>query len=440
MDHVHSSCDSIMRSIRSSPLNYSVQETAYSLYVTIRKSTRNTNDILSIGAQNKLSENNLHCENELIVLQSRCEILENKNEVLKNELEEAVIEIEEKQNNIECLEAKSDVGQSKLEDAEKRLKEVDATNHHLKVRVENMSDENKSLKSQNNELENEIKTLKIDLKSSKKEVKVQEHESKKKQEALEDTIRNLNEFKIMKNAEEKEFKVKNKKLNKKLKDLEEKKAKIIVEKNMLDRISTNDVKEKETVINEVNKNETEDTENNIANDQSTSSHHPQLNDLPLIPPTTLDQSLNSNTLNLISMEATMWNPLDKESSMNSPTTSPTATALNTSTVDSDPAFHSSTLSTSSALNSSYPITLEHSPLHPTTKESNNAAINKVYDDYEEKVRRKALILVKKKIEKRLKDVEIDGEALAQLEKELLEDLEETIQEKLLEYRNKNITL
>ena len=92
----------------------------------------------------------------------------------------------------------------------------------------------------------------------------------------------------MKNAEEKEFKVKNKKLNKKLKDLEEKKAKIIVEKNMLDRISTNDVKEKETVINEVNKNETEDTENNIANDQSTSSHHPQLNDLPLITPTILD--------------------------------------------------------------------------------------------------------------------------------------------------------
>ena len=56
------------------------------------------------------------------------------------------------------------------------------------------------------------------------------------------------------------------------------------------------------------------------------------------------------------------------------------------------------------------------------------------------VRRKALTLVKRKVEQKLKDVEIDDEALAQLEKELLEDLEETIQEKLLEYRNKNITL
>ena len=81
--------------------------------------------------------------------------------------------------------------------------------------------------------------------------------------------------------------------------------------------------------------------------------------------------------------------------------------------------------------------------NPNTKESNNAGINthdKVYDEYEEMVRRKALTLVKRKVEQKLKDVEIDDEALAQLEKELLEDLEETIQEKLLEYRNKNITL
>ena len=56
------------------------------------------------------------------------------------------------------------------------------------------------------------------------------------------------------------------------------------------------------------------------------------------------------------------------------------------------------------------------------------------------VRRKALALVKRKIEQKFKDVELDDEALAQLEKELLEHLEETIQEKLLEYRNKNITL
>ena len=87
------------------------------------------------------------------------------------------------------------------------------------------------------DLENEKKTLRTALKSSKKEAKDQEHDSKKKYNGLEDTIRNLNEFKITKIAEEKEFKAKNKKLNKKLKDLEERKAKEMVEKNNLNRIS-----------------------------------------------------------------------------------------------------------------------------------------------------------------------------------------------------------
>ena len=420
VDHVHLSCDSIMSSIRSSPLNYSVQETAYSLYVTIRKSTRKTVNILSTSAQNQLFETNLDRENELKALQSRCKHLENKTVALKNDLEGAVIEIEEKQNYIECLEAKLDVGQTKLEAAVKSLKEVDGTNRHLNVNVEKMFDENKGLKSQSNDLENEIKALKIALKASKKKVKDQEHESKKKQGALEDIIRNLNEFKMEKIAEEKEFKAKNKKLNKKLKDLEERKAKIIVEKSMLDRISTNNVKEKETVLNEVIKNKTEDTENNISNDQNTASHHPLGSKLPLTPPSTFDQSLN-----------TIWNPLNTDS-----TTNPTA--LNTSTVDTGLALDSSFMDTSSALSILDSITMEHSPLHPT----NNAAIkinDEAYDNYEEKVRRKALTLVKKKIDQRFKDVEFDLEALAQLEKELLDDLEETIQESLADYKNKNAT-
>ena len=67
---------------RSSPLNYSVQETAYSLYVTIRKSSRKTIDILTISSQNSLSENNFY-HDELVVLQKRFKLLENKNEALK---------------------------------------------------------------------------------------------------------------------------------------------------------------------------------------------------------------------------------------------------------------------------------------------------------------------------------------------------------------------
>ena len=84
-----------------------------------------------------------------------------------------------------------------------------------------------------------------------------------------------------------------------------------------------------------------------------------------------------------------------------------------------------------------PLTLYQLELndHIALSEKKENTLDKAYDDYEEKVSRKTLILVKKKIEQRLNDVEIDDEALAQLEKELLEDLEETIQEHLMAYRN-----
>ena len=44
-------------------------------------------------------------------------------------------------------------------------------------------------------------------------------------------------------------------------------------------------------------------------------------------------------------------------------------------------------------------------------------LDEAYADFEEKVRRKALTLVKEKIEQRLKDVEIDAKAVSELEKE-----------------------
>ena len=124
-EHIQSSCDSIMYSIRSSSLNYSVQETAYSIYVTIRKSTRKTFNILSATRQNQIFEINsqfeTHNENELLVLQSRSKLLENKNEALKSQLEEAVVEVEEKENYVKSLRTKLNARAKELETAERKL-------------------------------------------------------------------------------------------------------------------------------------------------------------------------------------------------------------------------------------------------------------------------------------------------------------------------------
>ena len=53
---------------------------------------------------------------------------------------------------------------------------------------------------------------------------------------------------------------------------------------------------------------------------------------------------------------------------------------------------------------------------------------------EAKIREKAMMLVKQKLVTKLKDLEVSEEQHIELEKELLEDLEETIQAQLLTYR------
>ena len=57
----------------------------------------------------------------------------------------------------------------------------------------------------------------------------------------------------------------------------------------------------------------------------------------------------------------------------------------------------------------------------------------MYDE-EAKIREKAMMLVKQKLVTKLKDLEVSEEQHIELEKELLEDLEETIQAQLLTYR------
>ena len=187
-DLIQSSCDSNLCSIRSSPLNYSVQETAFSLYVTVRKSTRKN---FSSTQQNYILENISENKDELHLLQSRCQLVLNENEALKSQLEEAVVEVEEKENSVKSLRTKLNARAKELETAERKLKTIDESNLILKVQIEDMVNVIK-------DLENEKKTLRTALKSSKKEDKDEEHDSKKKYNGLEDTIRNLNKFKITK--------------------------------------------------------------------------------------------------------------------------------------------------------------------------------------------------------------------------------------------------
>ena len=77
----------------------------------------------------------------------------------------------------------------------------------------------------------DLNNVSIALKSAKKESKDSSHRLDKKIEGLEDKIKHLYEYKIVKESEEKNFKTKLKKADKKLKQIEEREANLELKKN-----------------------------------------------------------------------------------------------------------------------------------------------------------------------------------------------------------------
>ena len=71
----------------------------------------------------------------------------------------------------------------------------------------------------------------------------------------------------------------------------------------------------------------------------------------------------------------------------------------------------------------------------TFTDSVDEEIEDIMTKAEISIRERARKLVERKLEVKLKDIEISKEALIELEQELLKDLEETIQEQILAYRN-----
>ena len=237
---------------------------------------------------------------------------------------------------------------------------VEDEKKNVQIKLEQVFTENKTLKSENSDLTKDLKISNSALKSSQKETKEAFTKYKKKLKALQLKLKELNDYRIDKAAEEKSVRNKQKKLEKKEKSLKEKKALLEVEKMQFKRIRLNidntrsfvevgtftddneilettlkvhvDVKDEVEAEPKSALEDAADIQANLSNDQSTSSNHSELTVLPLIPPPTLDQSLN-----LIAVDTTIWNPLNR-SSMNSHTS---PTTLNTSTVDSDSAIPSS---------------------------------------------------------------------------------------------------
>ena len=251
---VQDSYCSILKTIRSSPLNFALQETPYSIQITIRKSLRNGLNFESSSfssPQHDSSQTSLHkLQEENSTLFSRCKSFEKDYVQLKAELEDNVLEIETKNEGIRSLESRIEILHDKLEAKEKqliltnsKLCKVIEEERVFKKKHEAVCNEKKNLKSENEDLKSEVNNLKVALKTCRKEKKETDNRYEKKIHEYEVKIINLEDYKNLKLSEEKNLKSRNKKVEKRLKALAEKEAKVELEKNKVKKLLGSAVEE-----------------------------------------------------------------------------------------------------------------------------------------------------------------------------------------------------
>ena len=224
IDPLISSCQLILNQVRKSNLHFSVQETPFSIYMTVRKSFVKTRSVPEINLLDNESEH----------LQSKLTLLQIEYGKLNENFRESLDQNESKTYNIAKLEEKIGDLHTELNKKDDLLNSAETKTldsiRALQVKHEKICAENKNLKHENEDLKKEINSTNVALKGARKEVKENSHRLGKKMEALEDEVKTLLDFKITKEAEEKDLKAKMKKAEKKMKLVREREAVVEIEK------------------------------------------------------------------------------------------------------------------------------------------------------------------------------------------------------------------
>ena len=206
-------CEQILWLVKNSGLNFNVQETPFSLNLSLKKrfATKWQNNP-NVGDTNV----------KVVSL-----------ELLKD--------LESKSNYIAELETSLKTLSEELAKCSGVKQTTTPVNDELKfcrtlqIKHEKTCAANKILKQENEALSKDLNSASVALKSSRKDTKDVAHRYEKKVEALEDKIKVLEQYKAEKDAEQKNLNSKSKKLDKKLKTINEKEAKVALEKLELER-------------------------------------------------------------------------------------------------------------------------------------------------------------------------------------------------------------
>ena len=157
--NIHHSCQMIIDGVRSSNLNFSLQETPFSLYVTIRKSYYNTRNYSNRHNQ---SEPLLDSSKEIDALKAKYKLLEEALESLKEKYEDEINENETNQKTISALKNQVEVLHSKNDKiVAEKVKSFSVEKRNLQLKHEKTCAENKTLKNEIEDLKRETNNLKV---------------------------------------------------------------------------------------------------------------------------------------------------------------------------------------------------------------------------------------------------------------------------------------
>ena len=157
--NIQQSCDRILNNVRCSNLNFSLNETPFSIYITIRKSLTKVHhvanpQVLFDASQAALGYN-----------LTRTTVVEN--DALKKEVKELKKNLEDSEDVVKCFETKIGAAEAQLY---KHFKEV----QQWKDTVIKKDDEIESLKSVIKRNNSEKSKTTLDLNSLKKSLKIKE--------------------------------------------------------------------------------------------------------------------------------------------------------------------------------------------------------------------------------------------------------------------------
>ena len=184
--NIKNSFDHIVNSVRDSLLNYSIQETPFSMYLTIRKSFSKAKQFDEVPAFNSIYK---HSE-ELETLRMKLKKSEDSNTDLRNKVEESVIELEENYTKINYLNSVIDsseekidvkVAQKQVEQIQKLKKDNEGLESDLKLSEKNWKDLNKIVKAKDKEIHDMNREIKVlgEVKSEFDQFKVIVNKEKK---------------------------------------------------------------------------------------------------------------------------------------------------------------------------------------------------------------------------------------------------------------------